>query len=805
MSSRKEWGGTASQLRDAGESRSRNRVPHLVVATLAAAFLVAGGLGFGAGVPAASAAPETTPSPAPTASAVPSEPAPPPSAPLPSNDPTDPPDATTPPPTPVAPDILSPAEDALVSSPVEITGTGTPGGSLQILVAGSSEPLCVVTPDADGAWSCTATGLPSSSSTTLRAVEPAAGGSAPDDTVSLRVLNAPTVTGGPRGTLTNAVVQGSAVPGATVTATAGAFACSGTADASGAWSCALADGITDGDYVVTARQTTPWSNGASSPASEPLGIQVDVTVPPAPQLLSPSSGQALPTSGALFSGSGEDGATVSIFAGAYSLCQVLVSGTTWSCSAAPVPAGRYPVAVLQQDPAGNVSVQSGPLTLVFQDATATAPGTPGGTGSSATPPATSGGQPGSPDASAPSGGGSGSSGSPGFPPGNGSGDPTAPGQDGTPAPGVVPPSGSWSDATRFTASLQPAVGVGAGPVWWIALAVGGLALLLVALPARLLAGTMETVAARDGAERGRTPLGGRMLAALLGRNRSRHEYDRAPELRISPIATAGAAVLAAAAIVTLSAPVENQPAYLRLFVAVVAALGLVNLIATVVPARVASLAFGISSSVRLRPGLLLVAAGLALVSRLADLEPSLVFGLVAGLVIADSGSPDSAPSRSTDPTPAAVRSGAASKAIGPAAPDAWGRLATVQVLALGVLGAVAWLAAGALGDQTGSTDILMAGYAEFLHVVVLASFGATSLLLLPIGRSAGRRLLAWSPATWLLLAIASFSALAMLFVPSLAAAAEEGRLVVLLVGALAFAAVSVSAWAWTRFVADDAP
>ncbi|WP_382304849.1 hypothetical protein [Herbiconiux sp. UC225_62] len=772
----------------------------IAFATLLAALLMAGGLGLGVDAPTASAAPDDTPTPAPTESIAPSEPAPPPSepapppsAPSPGDDPTDPPGSTTPPPTTDVPDILSPAEGALVSSPVDISGTGTPGGSLQILVAGSAEPLCVVTPDASGAWSCTAGGLPSSSSTTIRAVEPAAGAGAPDDTVTLRVLNAPVVTGGPRGTLTNAVVQGSAVPGATVTASTGAFACSGTADASGAWSCVLSGGISDGDYVVTASQTTPWSNGASSPTSEPLGIRVDVTVPAAPQLLSPRSGQALPTSGAVFSGTGEDGATVSVFAGAYSLCQVLVTGTSWSCSSAAVPAGNYPVAVLQQDPAGNVSVQSGPLTLVFQDATATTPGTPGGTGSPSAPPGAPGARPGPPDASTPSDGGAGGPGAPG--PGNGSGDPAAPGQSGTPGAGAVPPSsGTWTDATRFTASLQPAVGAGAGPIWWIALAVGGLALLLVALPARLLAGTMETVAARDGGEPGRGPVAGRMLAAVLGRNRSRHEYDRAPEVRLHPAVTAGAAVLAASAIVTLSGPVENQPAYLRLFLAVVAALGLVNLIATALPARIASLAFGITSTARLRPGLLLVAAALALVSRLADLEPSLVFGLVAGLVVADTTSAD--PARPVDPT------GGGSRAVDPSAA---GKVATVQVLALGVLGAVAWLASGALGDQTGSSDILLSAYAEFLHVVVLASFGAASLLLLPVGRSAGRRLLAWSPATWLLLAVASFTALAMLFVPALAEAAADGRLVVLLVAAVAFAAVSVSAWAWTRFVADDAP
>jgi hypothetical protein len=775
--------------------------------------LVAGGVGFGVGVPAAVASPTEATAPDETAAVEPSpgdsgpdstesdsrdstspqgvvpseEPsAPAPSAPAPSEDPTEPPDGTTPPdttppPTPVAPAILSPAGGELVSAPFEITGTGTPGASLQILVAGSSEPLCIVTPDGDGEWSCTAGGLGSSASTTIRAVQLVSGSDALEQRVTVRVLNAPVVTGGPRGTLTNAVVQGSAVPGATVTASTGDFACSGTADASGAWSCALAGGITDGDYVVTARQSTAWSNGASSPASAPLGIQVDVTVPAAPQLLSPRSGQALPTTGAVFSGSGEDGATVSIFAGAYSLCQVVVRGTSWSCTAAAVPAGTYPVAVLQQDPAGNVSVQSGPLTLVFQDAPTGTPGAPTTPGGATTaPPSSAGGQTGSPDASTPSDSATGGSDGNGSSPGSQPGTPSSPGENGTPAPGVVPPpAGTWSDATRFTASLQPAIGSGAGAIWWIALAVGALALLLVALPARLLAGTMETMAARDGGGDSVASRGRRMLAALLGRNRSRHEYDRAPELRISPAVTAAATMLAAAAIVTLSAPVENQPAYLRLFVAVVAALGVVNLAATVLSARIARAAFGVSSAIRLRPALLLVSAGLAVVSRVADLEPGLVFGLVAGLVVANVAS-------------AQARAAA-------------GRLGTVQVLTLLVLGVVGWLASGALGDQTASTDILFAALAEFLHVVVLASFGASSLLLLPIGRSTGRRLLAWSPATWLLLAVASFTALAMLFVPALVAAVADGRIVVLLVAAVAFAAVSVSAWAWTRFVADDAP
>jgi hypothetical protein len=783
----------------------------VIVTLVVTGLLLGGGLSIGGGLAPASAAPEDPISPQPTQSAeapsgtspgqavpsqaapsdaapsesAPSEPAPAPTddAPAPGPPQTTDPGSVTPPPA-TAPVIQSPADGQLVSAPLTIAGTGTPGGSVQILAGGSSEPVCIVTPDGGGAWSCEAGALESSSSTSIRAVEITAGGNLADS-ISVRVLNAPTVTGGPRGSLTNAVVQGRAYPGATVTAVASAFSCSGTADASGAWSCPLAGGITDGDYTVTATQATAWSDGAASPASASTAIQVDVTVPAAPVLLEPRAGTALPASGAVFRGTGESGATVSVFAGAYSLCQVVVSGGSWSCAAAAIPAGSYNVAVLQQDPAGNVSVQSGALSLTFQDAATNAPGTPTGTAPPTTAPASpSAPAPGSP--SSPSGPGAGS--------GSGTGTGPAPGAEGA-APsspstpeqggGAVPPGaaatppGTWTDATRFTAALQPVVGAGVATVWWIALVLGALALVLIALPARLLSSTVSTVAGREEAASGRGTAG-RVLAGLLGRNRSRHEFDRAPEVRISPLVSAGATLFGAAAIVTLSSPVQTQPAYLRLFIAVAAALALVNLMATVVPSFVAKAAFGVVSSARVRPGLLLVSAAAAFVSRLADLDPVLVFGLVTGLVLAGAGA-----GRRVER----------------------GKLATVQVLGLLLLGAVAWLVSGAVGVATGSPDVWGSAAAEFLHVVVLASFGASSMLLVPFGGSAGRRILDWSPATWTLLAIASFTALSVLFVPAIVEAAGTGEgtggVLVPLIGGIAFAAVCLSAWAWVRFVAAD--
>ncbi len=719
----------------------------------------------GAGAASASASPiAAAPAPTPAPSTAPAAPAP-----APSTDPGG--SSPTPPPTePAAPVILSPAGGAQLAGAVTVSGTGEPGSSVQVLAGGSSEPLCIVTPGGSGDWSCATTGLASSASTVIRAVQLVSGSPQQEASVTVRVLNAPVVTGGPRGTLTNAVVQGTAFAGATVTATAGSFVCSGTADASGAWSCPLGGGITDGDYLVSATQSTSWSSGAS-PASDAVAIRVDVTVPAAPVLLSPRSGTTLPTSGSTFSGTGEDGATVSVFAGAYTICQVTVSNSSWSCVAAAVPAGGYSLAVLQQDAAGNVSVQSGPLTMLFQDASATAPATPSGpTAPAGTTAPTSPSAGSDPAAPGPPATGDGST------PGSGA-EPSSPSAPSTPG-GAAPPAaggspvtpGSWSDATRFTAALQPAFGTGAGALWWLALVLGAVALVGIALPARLLAGTVRELAPRE------TPSGGAragLLASLLGRNRSRHEYDEAPEIHISPAVTTVAVVLASAALVTLSGPVESQPAYLRLFLAVAAGLAIVNAVATVVPAAVAKVTLGVVAAPRIRPALLLLSAALAVFSRLADLDPVLVFGLVAGLVVAET-----------------------------AARSARGTLATVQVLCLLALGAVAWLVSGALGVDPASGDVWGAALAELLHVVVLASFGASSALLLPVGRSPGRSLLEWSPATWTLLTIASFTALAMLFVPTLTAG-TGGALLALGIATAAFAAVSVSAWVWQRYLADD--
>ncbi|QJU53992.1 Ig-like domain-containing protein [Herbiconiux sp. KACC 21604] len=809
--SRNEWGRTPSLPSDGATGRSRGRAgarTRTLAATatgiaLGALLLVGGGLGATSAAatvaPAASVEPTTTPAPAaatespaptesPTPAPAPTEAPRPVESPPPSTPPTDPGTPTPPPADAVPPVIDSPAAGELLDGSVRASGEATPGATVQVVLAGASEPFCIVDVPASGSWSCDIDGLESSSSTTLRAVE-LAGTSTAESRVQVRVLTAPVVAGGPRGPLTNAVVLGTAHPGALVTATTGEFACDATADASGAWSCPLDPAITDGPYSVTATQSTSWSDGASSPRSSAVDIEVDVTVPAAPVVLAPVADDRLPVTGGVFSGTGETGATVSVFAGAGVLCESAVVDSRWSCTGAPAAPGRYPVAVLQQDAAGNVSVQSRVLAVVFGDraATSTPRPTPGAT---ASPRPTKGASPAAP---APSSGDDGAAQSPpdGSSPGTpGSGDDGggAGGDDGGPggqAPSGASPNGStsWADGTRFTTALQPVLASGA---WWVALVVAALVLLLVALPTRLLAGTVGALTApgiapgTDGLPRRR------MLARLTGRNRTRlQEYERGPQLALGRPARAALAFAASAALITLSAPVFGEPAYLRLLLAAIAAVALLNAAATILPAVAARRFLGIESRARLEPRLLLVTAGFALVSRLADLEPALVFGLVAALVVA-----------------------------APAGRAVKGKLAALQVGTLLVVGAVAWVLSSALGGAggdaaagdpaAGALGVAAAAASEFATIVVLGAFGAASVSLLPFGGSAGRRILDWSPLVWVALTLAAFGGLALAFAPALVASAQAGGLAGPVAAVVGFAVVSVSAWAWARFVAPEA-
>ncbi|WP_147305357.1 hypothetical protein [Subtercola boreus] len=748
----------------------------------------------------ATAAVTPSPTPTPAPSIVPGVPAPT-STPAPTPPPTDPP--SDPPPI-ASPVITSPGSGELLGGGFTITGTAEPGSSVQISASTRSDPLCVSTVGADGTFSCSTGSLPNAPGVQLRVVQLVAGHDNSSDTVTVNVLNAPTAQSGSSSGVSSGygTVRGSAAGGATVRATAvgdaGSFDCLAVADGSGGWACNLGAGIPSGSLRVQATQSTTWSGG-ESPASAAFTLRIDSDTPAPPVVTSPARGTSVRASGAVFAGTGEPQALVTVFAGSFAACTATVQNGAWSCTAGDLAATRAPVSAIQQDAAGNVSNESTAFDVVFVAGTptpspsASAPATPGavsggaqtpgagGAGGAAGPDGTggagsgdgsgaggtdgtggTGGTTGQGDGGASGGSGAGSGGASG-------GEPGSPGGAGgsTPHSESHGADGSWAGSTRFSLSLTPVFGQASGLNWLFALGVAVAALLLVAAPARLMAGALS-VSFRARIRRTGT--------LLTGRNRPRNEFDRAPELALNPWVLASVTVVAAAAIGMLSGPVENQPAYLRLLAAICIAFGVLNAASVLIPRLLGLRILGIRSTVTFAPRYLAFAVVATIVSRVFTIEPALLFGLVLAIGCADGASHR-------------IR----------------GQFAMLHLLTLLVLGGVAWTTISllpALGTPFGAFAT------EMLNSLALGSFGAAAILVLPFGRLSGRALFAWSRAAWLATALGAFTLLAAVVAPAVTpgagiAAEPAPALAALLLVGVGFAAVSLSVWAWLRFVAPS--
>ena len=652
-------------------------------------------------------------------------------------------------PTPVAPTIDSPGANAFVGGSTTVAGTRDPTHEIQLLSPIGGDPLCIVAVDGSSTWQCSGLRLPSGPAVNLKAVVTGDAGLAAAHTV--RVLQAPAVTGGPTGqSTTNGIVRGTGYPGATVTATlTGGARCSFTVDASGAWACLLQGTLISGSEQITASQQTSFSAPESSPASDPVSLTVDVDAPAAPVVVSPAAGATLATAAGPYYGQGENGATVTVFAGAYSVCSVVVSGGTWSCTGAGVANGSYDLRAVQQDAAGNVSSGSPAIQVTYGTATAAPAPAPTPTPTAAPPVVPA------PTATAQP--------TPSATPGSPSPTPVpAVPEDGDDEAGAVPPEltvpGGWNDPTQFSTAVIPPWTVAQFP--WLQAAMLTLgALLLLVVPARLLAGTISR--ARDG----RPLLGSHRFA---GRNRAREEFDVAPTVRVNRWVAYGGAVVAAAVFVLLSGPVSGTLSYVRLLLAVVLALVVVNAVAGLVPQWWGSRALQVDVSMTVLPRYLAVIAVTALASRVFELQPALLFGLLGSVVVT----------------------------AGPVAAQR-GQLAAIRAGSLLGLGLAALLVVGTLPV---ADSFLSALAAEVANTVVLASIGSAVLVLVPIGNTSGRSILAWSPPVWAALTVPAYLTLFTLLSPMLPRWTGSGTVVLLWVVAAGFAVVSVAAWAWQRFV-----
>lgn len=664
--------------------------------------------------------------------------------------------AATPTPPPLeGPTITSPGSGSFIGSgSTTVTGTKDAGTGVQLQLGDTLEPVCIAPQDDSTDWSCPID-LPDGGGLLITAVE-VGGPETLSAQVTVSALGPPTIT---EGTPSNGGVRGTAYPGATVTVRADSGAtCSFAADSSGSWFCVLGEPLPTGDLAVTATQQASFSGGQRSDASNPIILTIDRDAPAPPVMSSPTAGQAMPTSVASYAGTGEEGATVTVFADSTSVCTAVVTGGVWSCSGSGVPAGPHVVLAIQQDAAGNTSGASRAITLSYGDASAV-PATP------------------SPSASPVPSDGTSPAPAPGAP-APGTQQPT-PSPSGEPVPGAAPPTGGgglWSGTTPFTQTLASTIDGRGQPVWWIAALLALAAVALIAIPARLLATSMAPW---------RDLISDRRRATVTGRNRPRDEFERVPSVpSLSRTVIAVLTALLAAGVLMFAHPVSGQPAYLRLWFAslvAVVAINVVGLLAQLVVSRRAGLG---SMRVSVRVGGLATVGVVTALSRLLALQPALLFALLTELRPSRGPvAPDAGSATSEEPALEALTARTA------------GHLALARIGAASGLGSLAWLVSTLAGEPSGGVSALLV---EAVNLTAIAGIGSASIALLPLGPLGGRAVLAWSRPMWLGSAIVAFTLLFGLLGPTATDPGASGMLVGLLLGSLAFAAVGAGVWAWHR-------
>lgn len=639
--------------------------------------------------------------------------------------------------------IDSPSEGAFIGSGrATISGVKGEDDSIQLSVGTGDAPACVV--DTPGTtWTCSDIPLPDGPHVTLTAL--VVGDSSRSASRTIAVLGAPTIAENSGGVLSNGLVHGTAYPGARVTASvSGGTQCSFTADSSGRWACVLG-GIPDGRYTISVSQTAP--NGFPAGESDPSGsvpFVLDTIAPGAPTIETPSNGTHLGAGVATtYSGTGESGATITVWAGSRSgsskLCTATVSNGDWSCVGGPLPPGQYEVSALQQDAAGNTSRASIGLALRYATPPVPAPSSSPSEGATAPNESDVPSTPASPPA-----------------PDTGSPAPSAPKDPGRTVP---PADGVTPNLTPLTAAVHPVAQVGTLFDWMRAGILALIALALLAIPARMLAGTVASARAGSNS-RGWT---------LFGRNQAKDEFEEAPDVHApARWIVPASGVLAATALVTLSSPVENQLAYLRMSLAVLGALLVVGVLAVAVP-RVAARRFAnVSATTAFVPYTLLLVAAASTISRLLELQPALLFGVVVMVT---------------------VTTGSAAAA---------GRIAAITIGSLTGLAALGWLAVGVLPAPN---TAVAAFTAEFVNAVVLVAIGSAAVLMLPLGTLPGRTILRWSWGIWLAAAVAVDTVLFAILVPIGRLNSSGTGTIAFAVVTIGFAAISISLWLWQRYIA----
>jgi hypothetical protein len=277
---------------------------------------------------------------------------------------------------PAAPAITAPTDGALLTTATPlIAGTGEDGSTVTLLEGPTS--LCTSTV-AGGVWSCVPVALTDGSHTVTATQTDAAGNvSAASAAVSFTIDTAapapPVITAPVDGTTTataSPTITGTGDAGAAVTVLAGTTILCTAAVVGTTWTCTPA-ALSDGTHTITATQADAAGN--ASGLSAPVTITVDTTVPDAPEITAPASGSTVAVGTPTVTGTGEDGATVTVLEGATPLCTATVAAGAWSCVTAALSDGPHTVAATQTDGAGNASAASAPVTFAVDTSAPAAP------------------------------------------------------------------------------------------------------------------------------------------------------------------------------------------------------------------------------------------------------------------------------------------------------------------------------------------------------------------------------------------------------------------------------------------------
>jgi hypothetical protein len=113
---------------------------------------------------------------------------------------------------------------------------------------------------------------------------------------------------------------------------------------------------------------------AGNPAtSASVSFTVDTLAPAVPLITAPTDGSSFRLPTPTISGTGENGATVTVTEGGTVLCTAVVVAGVWNCTTSPLADGLHTIFATQRDVAGNTSPPSEPLTLTIDTVAPAAP------------------------------------------------------------------------------------------------------------------------------------------------------------------------------------------------------------------------------------------------------------------------------------------------------------------------------------------------------------------------------------------------------------------------------------------------